>query len=243
MHFNPRPPWGGRHIGAWISMIRQKFQSTPSVGRATQCVLNSSVDKTISIHALRGEGDYIKARARKPGQGFQSTPSVGRATPAHAGMMSAIAPFQSTPSVGRATSPNPYMSPAWTFQSTPSVGRATVKAIADFYGIPISIHALRGEGDSDTDSDSFPLTLFQSTPSVGRATTEMLEPFTIEAIFQSTPSVGRATMTAWKSWTATTISIHALRGEGDSKNIQICNIVFVHDAYKTVYFCDSCAFT
>ena len=38
------------------------------------------------------------------------------------------------------------------------------------------------------------------------------------------------------------ISIHALRGEGDSKNIQICNIVFVHSAYKIIYFCDSCAF-
>ena len=38
------------------------------------------------------------------------------------------------------------------------------------------------------------------------------------------------------------ISIHALRGEDDSKNIQICNIVFVHSAYKIIYFCDSCAF-
>ena len=38
------------------------------------------------------------------------------------------------------------------------------------------------------------------------------------------------------------ISIHALRGEGDSKNIQIYNIVFVHSAYKIIYFCDSCAF-
>lgn len=37
-------------------------------------------------------------------------------------------------------------------------------------------------------------------------------------------------------------SIHALRGEGDSKNIQIYNIVFVHSAYKIIYFCDSCAF-
>ena len=38
------------------------------------------------------------------------------------------------------------------------------------------------------------------------------------------------------------ISIHALRGEGDCKNIQICNAMLVHSAYKTVYFCDSCAF-
>lgn len=38
------------------------------------------------------------------------------------------------------------------------------------------------------------------------------------------------------------ISIHALRGEGDCKNIQICNAMLVHSAYKTVCFCDSCAF-
>lgn len=38
------------------------------------------------------------------------------------------------------------------------------------------------------------------------------------------------------------ISIHALRVEGDCKNIQICNAMLVHSAYKTVYFCDSCAF-
>ncbi len=60
--------------------------------------------------------------------------------------------------------------------------------------------------------------------------------------FQSTPSVGRATGMAERIERARKISIHALRGEGDSKNIQICNIVFVHSAYKIIYFCDSCAF-
>ena len=34
-NFNPRPPWGGRRA-EWICWIKQKpFQSTPSVGRAT----------------------------------------------------------------------------------------------------------------------------------------------------------------------------------------------------------------
>ena len=60
--------------------------------------------------------------------------------------------------------------------------------------------------------------------------------------FQSTPSVGRATCCSAISEILSKISIHALRGEGDCKNIQICNIVFVHSAYKTIYFCDSCAF-
>ncbi len=65
---------------------------------------------------------------------------------------------------------------------------------------------------------------------------------TINKRFQSTPSVGRATSTNRENCYTDKISIHALRGEGDSKNIQICNIVFVHSAYKIIYFCDSCAF-
>lgn len=64
----------------------------------------------------------------------------------------------------------------------------------------------------------------------------------VKNIFQSTPSVGRATARAAEAGGTTNISIHALRGEGDCKNIQICNAMLVHSAYKTVYFCDSCAF-
>ena len=60
--------------------------------------------------------------------------------------------------------------------------------------------------------------------------------------FQSTPSVGRATYSIENSLILLDISIHALRGEGDCKNIQICNAMLVHSAYKTIYFCNSCAF-
>ena len=37
-------------------------------------------EKEISIHALRGEGDYENQRRALADSGFQSTPSVGRAT-------------------------------------------------------------------------------------------------------------------------------------------------------------------
>ncbi len=58
-NFNPRPPWGGRpHTGRALQRRYEKFQSTPSVGRAT------------------AEACTTAARRRK----FQSTPSVGRAT-------------------------------------------------------------------------------------------------------------------------------------------------------------------
>lgn len=64
----------------------------------------------------------------------------------------------------------------------------------------------------------------------------------VKNIFQSTPSVGRATTIYNADIHLICISIHALRGEGDCKNIQIYNIAFVHSAYKIIYFCDSCAF-
>ena len=56
------------------------FQSTPSVGRATQFEFPSIQSFIISIHALRGEGDDIKLNDTDKFILFQSTPSVGRAT-------------------------------------------------------------------------------------------------------------------------------------------------------------------
>ena len=171
IYFNPRPPWGGRHIQATIYL-----------------------SSNISIHALRGEGDDFWIMSTVSASLFQSTPSVGRAT-AIVGTLTICLSFQSTPSVGRATSPccsqwshsvhfNPR--PPWggrrifylvmysiqSFQSTPSVGRATFQhrrhrsVFRNFNPRPpwggrplhytkgrtpksrISIHALRGEGDN-----------------------------------------------------------------------------------------------
>ena len=101
-NFNPRPPCGGRLPGIGIPRRQMAFQSTPSVWRATQnrptrprspqFQSTPSVWRatrwqhfdlrlcSISIHALRVEGDfmYFKSTIRPPP--FQSTPSVWRAT-------------------------------------------------------------------------------------------------------------------------------------------------------------------
>ena len=147
VYFNPRPPWGGRHSPVRVLLqTRYQFQSTPSVGRATYQSNNTSYESTISIHALRGEGDDSRLvflfklfdfnprppwggrRARLDRQSapkkFQSTPSVGRATKKFV-KISLVMIFQSTPSVGRATRISRRRTGAQTFQSTPSVGRAT----------------------------------------------------------------------------------------------------------------------
>ena len=132
----------------------------------------------------------------------------------------------------------PHSSTNLIFQSTPSVGRATELLNVSLDEIDISIHALRGEGDEPNPLLPRAVSLFQSTPSVGRATTIMESASGILSIFQSTPSVGRATRkTTMRALTvgyfnprppwggrheaveyvaeSISISIHALRGEGD----------------------------
>ena len=127
---------------------RSRFQSTPSVGRATKHGCFVGAVTPISIHALRGEGDDKRKYACVVNSLFQSTPSVGRATSSHIVNNKIIN----------------------TFQSTPSVGRATHKEREKKAKTHISIHALRGEGDLVRLTHKVIINLFQSTPSVGRAT-------------------------------------------------------------------------
>ena len=127
--------------------------------------------------------------------------------------------FQSTPSVGRATRYTAEPPEAFLFQSTPSVGRATIDSSIDDLENVISIHALRGEGDG----------------SYADAVVEKSK-ISIHALR------GEGDYGVLYYFSCNGISIHALRGEGDCKNIQICNAMLVHSAYKTVYFCGSCAF-
>ena len=55
--FNPRPPCGGRRLRSSDSMRAWIFQSTPSVWRATAVTSWRPPKSSISIHALRVEGD------------------------------------------------------------------------------------------------------------------------------------------------------------------------------------------
>ena len=123
------------------------------------------------------------------------------------------------------------------FLSTPSARRAT-----DHHGrvhrrSDISIHALREEGDDKVIQNILDPNTFLSTPSARRATPVIKQYFGANA-FLSTPSARRATNAFSSPWTpweflstpsarrATyyngrkvipiTISIHALREEGDS---------------------------
>ena len=64
-YFNPRPPWGGRHFNYRVFEVVSQFQSTPSVGRATEPMPYRISIIFISIHALRGEGDCTVTKNSK----------------------------------------------------------------------------------------------------------------------------------------------------------------------------------
>ena len=150
----------------------------------------------ISIHALRGEGDSHDFRARKRNGYFNPRPPWG-GRPYLINAEGFYFKFQSTPSVGRATlfflqsiRHGLYFNPRppWGGRHCKENGIETMT--------PISIHALRGEGDQQIRFDNRVFKRFQSTPSVGRATIRSATSPTVYVSFQSTPSVGRATENA-----------------------------------------------
>ncbi len=75
--------------------------------------------------------------------------------------------FQSTPSVGRETMRWTVCRSRKRFQSTPSVGRETQNHRYFFAIACISIHSLRGEGDSELELDVLSFSNFNPLPPWG----------------------------------------------------------------------------
>ena len=81
-YFYPRPPRGGRRLSWLTGEPIKEFLSTPSARRATQGLYCQGHDRTISIHALREEGDDAPRHYPSTTYQFLSTPSARRATSA-----------------------------------------------------------------------------------------------------------------------------------------------------------------
>ena len=195
-YFYPRPPRGGRLCNAWSHGV--------AIG--------------ISIHALREEGDFLSMSQHNIGRIFLSTPSARRATCScswgrrpraisiHAlreeGDMASVAlivrhmGFLSTPSARRATvgfkSPPSHQSHF--YPRPPRGGRLAGKVIrhipANFYPRPP-----RGGRPTRAHTRTRPADFYPRPPRGGRP--------------------------AWYSWKkhSSTISIHALREEGDCRRL------------------------
>ena len=84
----------------------------------------------------------------------------------------------------------------------------------------ISIHALRGEGDKLTSRRRTKRRQFQSTPSVGRATTARWHMVAAWPYFNPRPPWGGRCAATPSFDAPLCISIHALRGEGDQSFVK-----------------------
>ena len=147
-NFYPRPPRGGRR----------------------SCLMISGVAKAISIHALREEGDVFKRSGTLTRKQFLSTPSARRATRRQGKRLGYDFGFLSTPSARRATGGHAHALVDGLFLSTPSARRATRPMKRAQATRPISIHALREEGDITVLRRTHCRPIFLSTPSARRAT-------------------------------------------------------------------------
>ena len=124
----------------------------------------------ISIHALREEGDKLKATQTNATLNFYPRPPRG-GRPASKRKFRDITKFLSPPSARRATGWEPQdLENLYNFYPRPPRGGR----LLDYMGVPtktaISIHALREEGDKTQSQLSAGFGKFLSTPSARRAT-------------------------------------------------------------------------
>ena len=212
--FYPRPPRGGRPF--WYKNFDDmaKFLSTPSARRATQKPREKTAFITISIHALREEGDS-QTWANKPfSKKFLSTPSARRATHDHAEPEPSMdISIHALREEGDLKSQSKHLLKIYFYPRPPRGGR---RLDSWHYGdnYKISIHALREEGD---------LVFYRGQQNRIISIHALREEGDVQCErpgragkkFLSTPSARRATARRFERRQMQAISIHALREEGD----------------------------
>ena len=192
-YFYPRPPRGGRRPTRTTTSAAIGFLSTPSARRATLLSGYGRVRDDISIHALREEGDRRTAHTEHRLDDFYPRPPRG----------------------GRLRERFIGGRQLQHFYPRPPRGGRHHQPVASSIPNPISIHALREEGDAVPAVKTITKSLFLSTPSARRATESQpgalmdqyhfyprpprggrLMPLALVALaslFLSTPSARRAT--------------------------------------------------
>ena len=214
-YFYPRPPRGGRHRGCGIS----------------------AASGSISIHALREEGDMVKKLHSPALSVFLSTPSARRATrcaapaprsswnfyprPPRGGrpdqLCQSRVAFDFYPRPPRGGRPRSWWpgTRTWRFLSTPSARRATsIRTAGAMCSINFYPRPPRG-GRPQERARFAEAKLFLSTPSARRATAIPPSPTWAWTNFYPRPPRGGRRPCPWAAPILWSISIHALREEGD----------------------------
>ena len=130
-------------------MCAKKFLSTPSARRATIISSIIVLPLSISIHALREEGDIVHGIGES--LSFISIHALREEGDIAATARETIhGDFYPRPPRGGRPAAESY--PNWTkqFLSTPSARRATADRVSVWAVLAISIHALREEGDHES---------------------------------------------------------------------------------------------
>ena len=217
VHFYPRPPRGGRRPSSIKTGVVELFLSTPSARRATIPPIAPSV----------------------PHRQFLSTPSARRATEPFIVQITASSLFLSTPSARRATTvvstteaaqPDFYPRPP---RGGRRVSRRSPRRLFDFYPRPprggrlfelacavlrdgfLSTPSARRATSGEHDHKTF--VLFLSTPSARRATSTMAGCRQSCSNFYPRPPRGGRRFLFSSMCSPFSISIHALREEGDGR--------------------------
>ena len=173
MYFYPRPPRGGRRA--------VYYQSRSEI--------------TISIHALREEGDAVAPRFDFVSIDFYPRPPRGgRLGCSHVCIAREL------------------------FLSTPSARRATRLFSYPYHKIPISIHALREEGDVLYPTQNCNQVDFYPRPPRGGRPPAIWMRLLKTLYFYPRPPRGGRRRSAISVCVSCRISIHALREEGDETN-------------------------
>ena len=190
--FYPRPPRGGRRRAENVVTADTLFLSTPSARRATFFRCTSCWIDTISIHALREEGDILRGIGQWRNSDFYPRPPRGGRLlfRCHLQRLFCISIHALREEGDRkrhravGTDTNFYPRP-------PRGGRLEVQRLLANASV-ISIHALREEGDNAITAKETPQNNFYPRPPRGGrriSTIHRKEKF----IFLSTPSARRAT--------------------------------------------------
>ena len=144
----------GDHRFIALSSRMMLFLSTPSARRATSIAASLSAALSISIHALREEGDGYLGRCISTHRYFYPRPPRG-------GRLNRVitsgqhSQFLSTPSARRATNMTVYLTELiLDFYPRPPRGGRLAVVGSKVCSLPISIHALREEGDRKRQSFS-----------------------------------------------------------------------------------------
>ena len=147
-HFYPRPPRGGRLRAQIEKMKKSHFYPRPPRGGRRSPRSRGGARYSISIHALREEGDERTLAHESALRAFLSTPSARRATRRISPQALRFPAFLSTPSARRATDLTTAIKKVVSdfYPRPPRGGRHDVRFEQPSHGL-ISIHALREEGD------------------------------------------------------------------------------------------------